>query len=353
MFDVVGDSISAGVNPECGIYGWVNMLFGESFGTNAAKTNTIFTLWPGITNWNSAVSGSTASNWATNWEGRLTALKNHHPDLVVVFIGGNDLLDSLGDGVFSPGEQGTYRTNLTCIITNLQNSIPSPDIIVVNYYDLFDGYSTNLVPPYTNYRGMSEAVIVGNAIIREVAASNKCYLVEGTYDSFMHHSYGAELGDTGHLSPDYVRTPLSAFDIHPVTSGHSKLYDLIYSKMNYLKLYAVPEWWLAQYNLTNYYEDVGLDQDNDKAMAWEEYIAGTCPTNPASVFSISGSSGFSPEGFVLRWDAITNRSYSVLWSTNILEGFQILETNCTGNAYTDTLHQAEIQIFYKLKGRIE
>ena len=123
--------------------------------------------------------------------------------------------------------------------------------------------------------------------------------------------------------------------------------------MNYLKLYAVPEWWLAQYNLTNYYEDVGLDQDNDKAMAWEEYIAGTCPTNPASVFSISGSSGFSPEGFVLRWDAITNRSYSVLWSTNILEGFQILETNCTGNAYTDTLHQAEIQIFYKLKGRIE
>lgn len=351
VFDVVGDSISAGVNPECGVYGWCNMLFGGSFGIYPAKTNTIFTLWPGITNWNSAVSGSTAYNWATDWGGRLTAVKNRHPGLVVVFIGGNDLLAYLGDGTFSTTEQNMYRTNLNSIITNLQNNIPVPDIIAVNYYDLFDGFSTNLPTPYEAYRGMSQAAVAGNRIVKEVAGSNRCYMVDGTYDNFMHHCYGAELGDPGHLSPDYVDTPLTDFDIHPITAGHSRVYELIYAKMEYLKTYAVPEWWMDLYGLTNYCQDVAADKDLDGAGTWEEYFAGTCPTNKDSVFSITGGSGYAPGGFVLRWDVVTNRSYSVGWSTNLHDGFQVLETNCTGSAYTDTLHQAEDRVFYEMRVR--
>ena len=92
VFDVVGDSISFGTNPELGTYGWVQMLFGQKFGTTVpAKTNTIFTLWAGITNWNSSVSGSTAAEWSMDKKHYLTTVKNHHPDLVVVYIGGNDL----------------------------------------------------------------------------------------------------------------------------------------------------------------------------------------------------------------------------------------------------------------------
>lgn len=347
VVDVVGDSISAGVNPECEGYGWVNMLFGESAGGNAAKTNTIFTLWPGITAWNSAVTGSTASDWASDWAGCLTAVKNHHPDLVVVFIGGNDMMACLeNDGVFSSAEQAAYRADLSAIVTRLQSNSPKPDIIMVNYYDLFDGYSANLSGDFAVYQNMSQAAILGNQIIKEVALSNRCYRVDGIYDSFMHHCYGLWMGDTGHLSPGYVQLP--GFDIHPVTAGHNNIYDLLYDKMNYLSEYAVPEWWLAQYGLTSDPGDLVLDQDHDGARVWEEYAAGTCPTNSASVFKVSGSPASSPKGFALRWSAVTDRSYSVLWSTNLLEGFQILTSECSGNAYTDTLHQAEARIFYKM-----
>lgn len=46
VFDVIGDSISAGVNPDTpGSSGWVQMLFGE-FGSSP---DTIDSIWPGIT----------------------------------------------------------------------------------------------------------------------------------------------------------------------------------------------------------------------------------------------------------------------------------------------------------------
>lgn len=349
VLDIVGDSISAGVNPECGIFGWVHMLSGEGDGSTPAKTNTVFTLWPGITNWNSAVSGSKASDWAADWGNRLSDVKAHHPDLVVVFIGGNDLSFYMVDGHFSVSEQEEYRTNLSSILTNLVDNTPVPDILLVNYYDLFDGYSANLGFPLGNYTNMSQASILCNQVIKEAAVSNRCYLVEGVYDGFMHHGYGGELGDAGHLLPDYVRTPLIQFDIHPITAGHSKIYDLVYEKLEYLKTYAVPEYWLAQYGLTNYAEDVAIDQDLDGAKAWEEYVAGTCPTSTASVFDISKSSTVSSNGYILRWNAVSNRSYSLFLSTNLVDGFQLLQASLPGNVYTDTVYKIEEQTFYQIR----
>lgn len=238
VFDVVGDSISAGINPGCGIYGWVHMLSGQLACEQAPSSETLTNLWPDIAVYNSSVSGSTAKDWAWAQPAYLQAVSNHHPDLVVVFIGGNDGLVYAADGDYTEQEQEEFRTNLVAIIQKLRANTPVPDIVVANYYDLFDGYSTNLPPLFANYRALSAAVAAGNQMIADVALSNGCFYVD-VYSEFMHHAYGAELGDGGHIAPDYVRTPLAAFDIHPVTAGHHAIRLAIFARL--LELKGIPK----------------------------------------------------------------------------------------------------------------
>lgn len=241
VFDVVGDSISAGFNPDystsSATYGWVQMLFGlGGIPYPAPKPNTIYTLWSGITAYNSARSGSKAFEWAMNttW---LNEVKNHHPDLVVVYIGGNDFLFYSTLGPITDTELNIYRNNLRTIIDSLHNNTPRPDIIVVNYYDLFDGLSQSLpnIYPINQYRTLSDTAIRGNQVIQEVAIEKGCYLVT-VYTDFMHHCYGIDLVDTQHLTPDFVKLHLlNNFNIHPNTNGHSKIYDKVYAQLVMLK----------------------------------------------------------------------------------------------------------------------
>ncbi len=242
-FDVVGDSISANANPQHSWFGWVKMMFGDGYtdgNTNIPpKSNTIYSLWPSITAANHAISGSKASDWASDGFGGMNNVTNLLPDLVVVYIGGNDLLShSASPDGFSNEDLEEYRTNLIKIIDVLRTNEVVPDIILVNYYDLFDGYSENLTFPYSSYTNLSEGTISGNNIIEEVATEKKCYLVDFVYSDFMHHSYGETFGDTGHLLPNYVQTPITSFDIHPNTAGHTKIYERVYERLYVL---SVPE----------------------------------------------------------------------------------------------------------------
>ncbi len=347
VFDIVGDSISRGVNPQASeLYGWADMLFGDSITGIPAKTNTLATLWPGISQNNSAVSGSTASQWSADWNGHLTAVKNRHPDLVVVYIGGNDLLGSIQDGFVSLQDLALYRTNLTSIVTNLQNNSPVPDIILGTYYDPFDGYSANLDGTMSHLTNASPTTRLANQTIAEVAASNGCFLLSNIHGGFLHHGYGEELyAGSPHATPDYMQLPLSAFDIHPVTAGHEKLYERMFEKLLYLKNHAVPESWMAGFALTNYPVDVALDQDADGAPTWQEYVAGTDPTNGQSVFKLrmERTNGQS----MVSWDAVSPRVYGIDWSTNLAEGFYTWMTNVVAPPYTDSVHAAEQTIFYR------
>jgi len=235
VVDVVGDSVSAGVNPDYyslfRAYGWVHMLYGSAGATGAPPVLTITNVWPDVAHYNSAVSGSKASEWVnTNSYSYLATVKNHHPDLVFVMIGGNDALAYASDGVFTEQEKSEYKTNLTHIVELLQADTPTPDIVLIGYYDLLDGYSSNLPPAYASYAILSQATVDGNRIIQEIAEARHCFFVS-IYESFMHHCYGAELGDTGHIAPDYVRTPLTSLDIHPVTTGHRAIYERIYAQL--------------------------------------------------------------------------------------------------------------------------
>ncbi len=236
VFDVVGDSISAGVNPETGgLNGWIQMLFGEG-----GTTRTLDSLWPDIEKNNSAVSSSEASDWAGAGYAPMQQVLDHEPDLAVVFIGGNDMLAYCADGDVSPQEFAAYRANLTTILTKLRSLPSDPDIVLVNYYDLFDGYSEALPSLFSAFRPLSAAAVEGNRIIREVAEEMECHLVDGVYDAFLHHCYGESFGDTDHEQPDYVRLPLWSFDIHPNTAGHAEILRLVFQKLQALKADNTP-----------------------------------------------------------------------------------------------------------------
>jgi hypothetical protein len=116
----------------------------------------------------------------------------------------------------------------------------------------------------------------------------------------------------------------------------------------------VPATWLVQHGLPESDAGAVSDSDGDGLLAWQEYIAGTVPTNGNSVFAISnGWTG--AQSAIIRWPGVTGRTYKVMWSSNLVNGFT---TNLSGdisgpqNSFTDTIHGTEISGFYKMDVRL-
>ncbi len=108
-----------------------------------------------------------------------------------------------------------------------------------------------------------------------------------------------------------------------------------------------PEWWLAQYGLETDSAAALSDTDFDGLKAWQEYIAGTNPTNDTSTLRVI----ISPNE-TLNWQTVSGRVYSVSWTTNLLEPFQTLETNITSGAFTGAVNQTGPQNFYRIETQL-
>jgi parallel beta-helix repeat protein len=110
---------------------------------------------------------------------------------------------------------------------------------------------------------------------------------------------------------------------------------------------GTPYSWLDQYGLTNHVADDLLDQDLDGLKTWQEYIAGTVPTNAASCLKVAQSTRN-----VVTWSPVTGRVYSVCWSTNLVKGFTILPgaSNIVHpqGSYTNTTPDAKVN-HYQVK----
>ncbi len=91
------------------------------------------------------------------------------------------------------------------------------------------------------------------------------------------------------------------------------------------------------------------DNDTDYSDNYSEYIAGTDPTDGSSVFAVSNIT--TDSGYVLNWNSVSGRVYTVFWNNNLLTNdFSILTTNIyyPVNSYTDTVHSVESVGFYRL-----
>ena len=115
---------------------------------------------------------------------------------------------------------------------------------------------------------------------------------------------------------------------------------------------GTPEWWLAQHGFTDFEADAVSDTDGDGLLAWQEYVAGTNPTNPASAFRIAIGEA-TPGGDVIRWPSVADRFYSVGWTTNLFVPFTVwpdaanLPATPPENSYTNPV-PAGGSMFYRI-----
>jgi hypothetical protein len=96
------------------------------------------------------------------------------------------------------------------------------------------------------------------------------------------------------------------------------------------------------------------DPDKDGLNNEQEYLAGTNPTNALSCLVISAATNNPATSgtFVLSWQSVSNKMYTVMAATNLLTGFTDLATNIqatpTVNLHTDSVGSAETK-FYRVK----
>ena len=85
---------------------------------------------------------------------------------------------------------------------------------------------------------------------------------------------------------------------------------------------STPVWWLASYGLTNldWDSEALFDSDGDGTVAWEEYVGGTDPTDPASRFAVHVDQGGSIIDFTALRAEGTDRLYDLDTSTNMNSG---------------------------------
>ena len=112
--------------------------------------------------------------------------------------------------------------------------------------------------------------------------------------------------------------------------------------------------WLQQYGLPTDGSADYTDPDGDGLNNWQEWRAGTDPTNSLSALRmLSPSNSFS--GLVIRWQSVNGVIYYLQRSTNLATqpAFSILQSNIVGQAgtttYTDTNAAGPGPFFYRVE----
>ncbi|MEI7880786.1 MAG: RHS repeat domain-containing protein [bacterium] len=117
---------------------------------------------------------------------------------------------------------------------------------------------------------------------------------------------------------------------------------------------GIPDAWENQYfgNLTT--ASSTSDADHDGSPDWQEFWAGTVPTNSMSCLVILPASRPSSEaGQVIRWQGTTGTFYRIERSTDLLAqpAFQTVATDIRGveaASWTDTTVRTEGVLFYRI-----
>jgi streptogramin lyase len=94
------------------------------------------------------------------------------------------------------------------------------------------------------------------------------------------------------------------------------------------------------------------DSDGDGMSDAEELAAGTDPTDPASVLSVTVESSGAPGEVVIRWPSVEGRTYTILRALDLMDGFSELTSGIAAtppeNAYMDVLPDEEPR-FYRVR----
>lgn len=117
---------------------------------------------------------------------------------------------------------------------------------------------------------------------------------------------------------------------------------------------AIAYGWLQQYGLATDGSADYLDPDHDGMNNWQEWVAGTNPTNASSVFRImSATRSDNPAGFVVTWASDSSRTYFLQRGTGLGQSpFSTIQSNIAGQAgttsYVDTNAVGPGPFFYRV-----
>ena len=113
------------------------------------------------------------------------------------------------------------------------------------------------------------------------------------------------------------------------------------------------DWQMANFGSTNG-SNTGLyeDYDHDGFLNWNEFIAGTEPTNANSVWE-SAVANQTGNNYVIRWPSVAGRYYKVNRSTNFMTTAftpitSALAANVPENVYTDSPPTSVARYYYRV-----
>ena len=112
--------------------------------------------------------------------------------------------------------------------------------------------------------------------------------------------------------------------------------------------------WLQQSGLPTDGSADDVDTDHDGHNNWQEWLAGTNPTNALSALRLA-SPVITPTNVTLTWTSVTNRTYTLEQATNLggAPAFSVLRSNLVGlpgtTSWTDTNAPVSSGRFYQLR----
>jgi hypothetical protein len=182
-----------------------------------------------------------------------------------------------------------------------------------------------------------------------------------TVDNYLHEAAEADSPSSGTFyDPEGDAVRMASLGVHEHWNNPvERLYSGNYSPGTGIELVGphllpdidfdgLPNDWERLYygGPTNANPDALCANGHDTLLA--AYIAGFDPTDPGARFSVTGQQ-FGATNAVY-WDGVSGRVYSVYWSTNLNDGFELLRDNVhwTSNNFVDSQHQDEKALYYKL-----
>jgi hypothetical protein len=85
---------------------------------------------------------------------------------------------------------------------------------------------------------------------------------------------------------------------------------------------GIPDWWMIEYfgHPTGQAYDLSLVQDDADGSGMnnlQDFLAGTIPTDPASVLALGITTDATGTNTVLNWAAVSGKNYQILSTTNL------------------------------------